>query len=392
MSLRVAVIGAGVAGVHVATRLAQDGHLVTLFDREAGNCQGASGNPAGAFHAHLSKHDVPLSRLTRLGVQATLNSLQFLTQSGWMVKGHDWDNTGHIQLTDDAADAARWHAIWLANPHLHAQVQWLAPDEVSARLGIATQQAGLLYADAGWVVPRAWCNALIAHATNVVQNSGQGRLELRWSKTIESVHVDVDGRCTLDGVAYDRVVIAAAFDSLALHTQTGVTAQRVKGQVSLIQAPHNLPHVVSGAAYAVPLPQQRWLIGATFERPAVDCDVTTAGHADNAARLGRAFPTLPYPTVLGGRSAMRTVWPDRLPAIGPALDSAGLPSQTVWFATGYGSRGLTWAALGAQVLSTMWQGLAGPLTYDLLSAVLPGRFFSRASNSKPTFPSFPKTR
>jgi tRNA 5-methylaminomethyl-2-thiouridine biosynthesis bifunctional protein len=46
--------------------------------------------------------------------------------------------------------------------------------------------------------------------------------------------------------------------------------------------------------------------------------------------------------------------------------------------TALGSRGIGWSALGAQVLASLISGAPAPLEADLLDAVDPGRFTSRA--------------
>jgi len=43
----------------------------------------------------------------------------------------------------------------------------------------------------------------------------------------------------------------------------------------------------------------------------------------------------------------------------------------------YGSRGLTWAALGGEIIASLLEGEPPPLESDLLDAVDPGRFLLR---------------
>jgi tRNA 5-methylaminomethyl-2-thiouridine biosynthesis bifunctional protein len=49
----------------------------------------------------------------------------------------------------------------------------------------------------------------------------------------------------------------------------------------------------------------------------------------------------------------------------------------VYAATAYASRGLSWAALGADLLLALIEGTEAPLAPDLVKAVDPGRFALR---------------
>jgi tRNA 5-methylaminomethyl-2-thiouridine biosynthesis bifunctional protein len=58
------------------------------------------------------------------------------------------------------------------------------------------------------------------------------------------------------------------------------------------------------------------------------------------------------------------VWHDRLPAIGPVPDKPG-----VYMSTGFGSRGLLWAALGGYVVANYFMGK--PIESKLLGKITP---------------------
>ena len=67
---------------------------------------------------------------------------------------------------------------------------------------------------------------------------------------------------------------------------------------------------------------------------------------------------------------------DRLPLIGPLADSRG---TGLYGAFAYGSRGLLWAGLGAELLAGMLEGEPWPVERKLAAAVAPGRFALRAA-------------
>ena len=139
----------------------------------------------------------------------------------------------------------------------------------------------------------------------------------------------------------------------------------------------------------------RIVVGASDERSgAIDA---AAADRENLRRLAgqlqcpAAGDFTPAP---GSRSATRAVARDRLPVIGALPDTAALTHalvtrkgvrladlprlRGVYVAGAYGSRGLTWAALGGEVLACMLEGTPQPLEGALLDAVDPARFVFRA--------------
>jgi len=99
------------------------------------------------------------------------------------------------------------------------------------------------------------------------------------------------------------------------------------------------------------------------------------------------------PSALHGYVGVRCVSANRLPLIGPLVDEAAamapgfrlrgphaqLPRLAgLYAALAYGSRGLTWSVLGAELLAAQIDGGPLPLESDLAAALDPGRFILRA--------------
>jgi tRNA 5-methylaminomethyl-2-thiouridine biosynthesis bifunctional protein len=110
-------------------------------------------------------------------------------------------------------------------------------------------------------------------------------------------------------------------------------------------------------------------VGATY---AVD-EAITPKLADQEANLQRLSPVLPegspLPAVMSERVAFRSVSRDRLPIIGPVPGTAGLFALTA-----LGSRGLVWAALGADLITAWLEGEPLPLEKELVLAIAPQRY------------------
>ncbi len=343
LARRVAVVGAGIAGSAVARALCELNIEVNLYDAAPGPAHGASGNWVGAFHPHITRGDSPLSKLSRLGHEHTLQALMQLTQAGLLVQGQDWDTPGHLQ-TVPADEAARAQDTLSTLNFPKALVHWQEP-----QAHLPTPHGGLFFPAGGWVKPARWVQA-----------------NLQACGALLHTHYDHpvrDLKSLLDD--HDAVVVCAAQHSLALAPVAGAKVGEVKGQISKVKRLAPLDCVLSGESYAISPPQEDWMVlGATYERPATDLTPTAQADAENLARFNAAFPDWPVGELLDHRCAVRFVWHDRLPAIGPV---PGLPQ--VYLSTGFASRGLLWAALGAWAIAAHCAGQ--PLDLRLTSRIEP---------------------
>jgi tRNA 5-methylaminomethyl-2-thiouridine biosynthesis bifunctional protein len=374
---KILVVGAGIAGVWVSNALARAGHAVELIDESDTIAAKASGNPVGAFHPHLSIDDNRLSQLSRQGCEATLYSLQRLTHKGLLRPGIDWALLGHLQLADSVEDQAQCIKVV---EHLNFPptfLRWLGNQQTEQVCGLRSRYGGFWFSQAGWINPRRWLDAALAEVAGKVQL----HLGRKVAKVFSSFDADsVTGILLEDGdfMHADRVVIASAEQSLSLLALPTNLTSIVKGQVSVLRGHHPLPKcVISGSSYGIPLPRGRLLIGATYERPAHDLSVTETAHQQNLYRWANAFPDTRSCEIEFGRSALRSVWPDRLPAVGNAMNINGDCLPDIFFATGYASRGLTWAVLAADVIAAQLTHLPSPLPKHLQASIDPKRFALR---------------
>jgi tRNA 5-methylaminomethyl-2-thiouridine biosynthesis bifunctional protein len=168
----------------------------------------------------------------------------------------------------------------------------------------------------------------------------------------------------------------------------------VRGLVSLARAAGlALPRLpIAGAGYLLPAVGDRAVFGATSQSGDDDASVRDADHAHNLAQLASLVGNVPAlaPHDLSGRVGWRWVSDDRLPLIGAVPDVAGLAAASrldqprlvprlagLWMFTALGSRGITWSALGAQLLASWVTGGPSPVEASLLDALDPARFISR---------------
>jgi tRNA 5-methylaminomethyl-2-thiouridine biosynthesis bifunctional protein len=115
------------------------------------------------------------------------------------------------------------------------------------------------------------------------------------------------------------------------------------------------------------------VLGASFDIDDEDEAVRKDSHAANLQRLERMILQKTTAEPLQGRVAFRTVAPDRLPVVGRL-------GENVYGAFAFGSRGLIWAALAAEVVAAELEGDPAPLEGSLLEALAPERFSARAKS------------
>ncbi|WP_217590100.1 bifunctional tRNA (5-methylaminomethyl-2-thiouridine)(34)-methyltransferase MnmD/FAD-dependent 5-carboxymethylaminomethyl-2-thiouridine(34) oxidoreductase MnmC [Burkholderia sp. GbtcB21] len=395
---RAIVIGAGLAGCAVVERLAARGWEVTLIERHERIASEASGNPAGVFHPLMTRDDNVASRLTRSGFLHAIARWRALERAG-----HAFARSTHgmIHLAESADDFARMRDAFDAFGAPSDYASLLDTDAARAHLNLPVAHGGLLFPHGGAVWPAGLCAAQCAAAgerVRLLASTGVARLERRG----DTWHaLDSTGGTLAEAPV---VVLANAGDAVRLAELQHVVLQPVRGQLTLLPpgtaAP--LPCPAIGDGYAVPLDDGTLLIGATFEPDDVDPAIRAAGHIENLDRVRHLLPGLigdvPDLGTLRGRVAFRWVVADRLPLIGPLADEAqavanaralsgakarDLPrTPGLYGAFGFGSRGLVWAALGAELIASQLEGEPWPLERELAEAVDPARFLIRALRAR----------
>src|SRR5208282_4411754 len=168
------------------------------------------------------------------------------------------------------------------------------------------------------------------------------------------------------------VILANAHDAARLAV-IGAPLQRIRGQVTLIAAAalSRLSTVVCGRGYVVPTENGMAIAGASYDLDAEDPALHVAEHARNLEHVTRLLPDVmpPQSAVRGGNVGFRCVASDRMPLIGALPDItatrarateltgaqlADLPRLPgLYGAFGYASRGLTWAALGGELIASL---------------------------------------
>ena len=383
------IVGAGLAGCAAAWALAQQGWTSTLIDRHAVPAQEASGNPGGLFHGIVNPQDGAHARFNRAAaLQAQQIVRRVIAEQG--VAG---SVQGMLRLEPARADAVSMQQQLRRSGLPHDYVQALSAEHASTLAGMRLLHPAWFYPGGGWVDPGAFARALLALAGDAATCCGGEpvdclrRSEMGWELQ------DTHGRVI---ALAQTLVLANAFDALRLLRQPAWPVENVRGQISMCPAAAlpALPRIpIAGAGYLLPAVGSWVVFGATAQAGDGDAAVRHGDHAHNLSQLARltGVPNSPVRAEdLQGRTAWRMVSGDRLPIIGgvPDIGAPGrrldqprfvprLPGLFVF--TALGSRGITWAALGAQVLASAITGAPQALEASLLDAIDPARFVSRAA-------------
>jgi tRNA 5-methylaminomethyl-2-thiouridine biosynthesis bifunctional protein len=234
---------------------------------------------------------------------------------------------------------------------------------------LAAGTTALWHRRAGWVRPHALVEAWLATPG----------VRLRVNFFIERIVPSGGGWQLFAGGdrslgEYERVVIAAGFESARF--APSLPLQPVRGQVEWgrMRPGLNLPQVpVNGDGHWIAgVPDDDgalWLAGATFDRDSVDLAPRAADTAANHERLERLHPLAAAALAGSFEDAMhwtgvRCASGDRRPLVGPLPDRPGM-----WVCTALGSRGLSFAALCAELLAAHWHAEPLPLPTALADAL-----------------------
>lgn len=348
---KVIVVGAGIGGLATARALQQRGCEVTVLD-PAGPGGGASGNPAALLTPHLAAAEPARNNLARAGMRESRSLIARIAQTHpHCILG---EGVEHHGITAHADRRLR-HLQSLPDP------QYLEDLFTSLSSGHAPTPI-LFYPKALAVCMRELCLGL-ADTLNIRDVAVTGYQSV--------LHEDSfpEHRLTLsDGSRMEaRFVVFATGTGPAPAGLNWETPSTVAGQMTCLEPPlqPQMPRAVTGKGYCMPAKNHRQWIGATYRRPSATqpAGQSQADDEENRAQLHWLVGNhSPEPTIIDSWYGERAVFPNRLPRVGAKESTPG-----VFLCHGFGSRGLLYAPLAAQLLADQILNLPEPLPTSLSS-------------------------
>ncbi|WP_156935742.1 FAD-dependent 5-carboxymethylaminomethyl-2-thiouridine(34) oxidoreductase MnmC [Alkanindiges illinoisensis] len=365
---KIAIIGAGIAGLSMAHALASRGYTCDLYDQEQ-PLAGASGNPRALLAPKLISLTKFSGNLLNLGC---LFSLRYWQQFSGVV-----EKTGTLHILDKRAE----QELDKASAYHQDILEGLAPSQV---IGQPSQT------DSGSALPGIWfkqAGLLNPHrlAQVILQNSAiqQHQVEISQIKALDIPSQNaqwqlINNKHESSGI-YDHVVICTALASPQLCNLLP-QLKPIRGQVSWFSKPGKMPDLplpMTYGGYIAQLNQPEHeatvLLGASFIRQDNQTDIRLADHQHNLDLIKAIAPatadSFPPISTWQGRAAIRAQSPDYLPLAGQINGHAGL-----WTLTGLGSKGFSFAPLCAELICAQLLGEVWPISASVAASVDPNRF------------------
>ena len=358
---KIAIIGAGIAGLSSAWAFAQRGHQVTIYEQNE-PLSGASGNPLALLNPKLCPIEQAHEHLMTLSWQHALNFYpQFKAFRPIQVQQIALKNADELSgLVEQYPEN-----VLTANTTLECFPE--------------TEFPSLTLHQAGAVSPHQLRDEILQHANIRIEKVKISRLE------------STDSQVTLwQGqqliATADHVIVCCAKQSAELIENYPVL-KPIRGQVSWVensQRPLALDQAYSYGGYCMQLDTAQLILGASFYPNRDDAEVLTEDHVHNYELIHNVFPKyaqgLPSVDTWQGRASVRAQSLDYLPLVGK-IQNLG---QIYTFA-GLGSKGFLFAPLCSEILAALILGELCPVPQSLLDKLNPQRFQKKLKAKKPYY-------
>ena len=349
LNTKVAVIGSGIAGCILSYTLAKKGMEVDLYEKSDNICSGASSHELLVTYPRLSAHDTAFGSFT-------LHSYIFATNFYKRLKTDAWKRTGVIILNHDAATEKR-HASLLEKRADGEIYRFIDPVEASEISGIDIKLNGLIYEDAGYILPKEMCKFLIESPKINVFTSSQIK---NITKKKETVYFNIGKK----EFKYQNVCLCTGSDTSEILDIDGISIKR--GQVTHIESLDSVSKIklpICAKGYISPRVNNIHLVGSSYS-DSEDNDLSEDDHLYNLNNLKLVIDE--EMNVVSGQTGHRAVSKDHMPLVGK--------KNGIFINTSHGSRASVTAPISAEIIASMIAGEAPPLMGRELKSLSPERF------------------
>ena len=346
---KVAVIGSGIAGCVLSYTLAKKGIEVDLYEKSDSICSGASSHELLVTYPRLSAHDTAFGSFT-------LHSYIFATNFYKQLKTDAWKKTGVIILNHDEATEKRQSS--LLEKRADGEIyRYIDPDEASEISGIDIKLNGLIYEDAGYILPEEMCKFLIeSPKINIFTSSHIKSIK----KNREVFNLNIGEK----KFEYQNVCVCAGSETANIVDIDGISIKR--GQVTHIESLDNVSRIklpICAKGYISPRVNNIHLVGSSYS-DSEDTDLSEEEHLYNLNNLKLVIDE--EMNVITGQTGHRAVSKDHMPVVGM--------KDGIYINTCHGSRASVTAPISAEIIASMIVDEAPPLMGRELESLSPERF------------------
>jgi tRNA 5-methylaminomethyl-2-thiouridine biosynthesis bifunctional protein len=384
------VVGSGIAGAQAAWHLAQRGWQVRVLERHSSVGMEASGNPMAVISPKVTAGS---SIEESFSVQCFQYLYDLLNQLE--LNQNAWSPCGVLQLACSPTKIEQWQRIAKRqfDPSL---LQCLSAKEASNIAGVCLNHAAIFYPLGGWLNPRRLIDTLLQHPRITVSSYVNA---VHFSRKHTGWHIcDQHNTC----IANAHVLIIASGRHLTFNQTASIPNTPVLGQSTYAQATNTsrqLKTVLQHDGYITPAHDEYHLLGATFDRNINQPDYYPESDLHNLFKQKEHIPE--FSETLGKTSsahaAVRITSANRMPIVGAIADEKNLRSNYrpmlrrhyakqltaenyypgLYIAAAYGSRGMTNAALGGELLASIICNEPLPIQSKIYHCVHPARHIVR---------------
>ncbi|WDU53081.1 FAD-dependent oxidoreductase [Taylorella equigenitalis] len=375
----IAVIGAGIAGASIANLLSKKGHKVDLFDPKFNDMPTGEvfETSAGAITPVITADDSPKSRISRAGVLRARTRWQCyfeqaLNPCGTLEVDRD---KGYAKSLAQAVEMLNFPDEWIRR---------VTAEEATSISGFSINRDAV-FLPFGMQISPLKIIKLLTDLEGI--NKFTNRI-LSIDASCPKIRLKTEDNDFFEG--YDYVVIASAIKTPEILATSGLDTVKLKsGQCVQRVSKFGTLHALSGQTLRVPaelvsggpkcvigglgyfLPEMGGycVMGSTYKHNDLNPEVSLEGHQSILSKIPIEFDFDAEDLVrlqgLKGHACVRAVVNGRTPLIGRLKDT------NVFLACAYGSHGMTWASLGAEIIGAEIGLEPSPLSRDLLRIMAP---------------------
>lgn len=315
--MRVAIIGAGLAGTSAAYVLKQHGLTPVIYEATSEIAAGASGNYTGLYNPRLS-------------AQPSFYGQAFQELLRVLPKLDDiyWRRCGSLHLVTDEKRRDKFKNALFTWGWPEKNMRMVNAKEASEIAGIEIVHDALYMPDAGVVSPRKLCEAY-AKGVEVHYKS--------YIKDLRDVHADF-------------IVVANGMGASYIEQTKDYPLKAVRGQITYAvpsKISQNLRTNLCYGGYVTPHQGGVHAVGATFQRWLDHSEILSEDDADNLAKMREAVPSLVENMgVIGHRAAVRCTTDQHTPIIERVRGT-----KNAYASLAHGSHGIITSLMAAHLIA-----------------------------------------